>query len=394
MAVWHACKTAYALLLLAILVDGSSENECISSTSPGASLMQSASLHGNIGATKVTEGNLDSVDAHNQHRNSTQTPSGEVSARTEKAEQSVVDSFAGLQGRVASLLQKAASLEVGLGATGSNAGSFPIVLLLIMLCTLAVCFCVTRPMAQATSKTQGGFQPDLAAVVRNPNPRNSNTPPRSSMAPAPREFPSAGGRQSQSRDISTESEGDARRSTAGADPQFCPDLVVPEQCECILVVPVYAPAGAFNICDMNGRAVLHANTHPPGRGGGWSLNVKTATGEVLANCIEVGRPGSCDEFRILDAKGAFFASLVQLHSQQRFVLTTRSGYKLHLWGNFQTQAVNITDEDGGLVATTEPCGIDLDQTGAYYRLRVAPLVNVGHSLCALFCIGQVLRANK
>jgi len=180
--------------------------------------------------------------------------------------------------------------------------------------------------------------------------------------------------------------------------QFCPDLVVPEQCECILVVPVYAPNGSFSICDMHGRAVLHAFTSA--NGAAWRLDVQSATGETLARCVEA-RPsvgsaaaGNGFEFHMLDAHGQFYARLVQLHGEERFVLTTQSGLKLHLWGNFQTQAINVSDEEDSLLATTEPCGADFGQTGSYYRLRVAPLENVGHSLCALLCIGQILRARQ
>jgi hypothetical protein len=182
------------------------------------------------------------------------------------------------------------------------------------------------------------------------------------------------------------------------DALFCADLVVPEQCECILVVPVYAPVGKFSICDMNGRSVLSAYTQNSSMGRPWQLTVQTATGEVLATCVEsrssLGQSAAYGawEFRIVDAQAKPFAVLSQLLGQERFELTTGNGFKLHFWGNFPTQAVNVTDEHGGLVATTEPCGVDFDQSGIYYRLRVAPLANVGHSLCALLCIGQVLRA--
>lgn len=182
------------------------------------------------------------------------------------------------------------------------------------------------------------------------------------------------------------------------DRQFCPDLVVPEQCECMLMVPVYAPNGTFSICDMNGRTVLHASaqTKSGPQGALWQLTLHTITGEALAHCVEA-RGGSLSigmEFHILDAKAERFGSIIQLQGQQRFELTTVSGLKLNFWGNFQTQAVNVTDVHGGLLATTEPCGADFEQTGNYYNLRVAPLANVGYSLCALLCIGQILRSGS
>jgi len=171
---------------------------------------------------------------------------------------------------------------------------------------------------------------------------------------------------------------------------FCRDLVVPMQCECILQVPVYAPPGRFSISDMNGHAVLTADAQSSGPGGmAWNVTLKTAQGDPLAHMHEVH---GGKEFRILGAKGEYYGSLgAQYEGAQRFLLTTQSGEKLHFWGNFQTQAVNVTNDQNGLLATTEPSE---DARGTYYRLRVAPLANVGTSLCALLCIGQLLRSSR
>jgi len=184
--------------------------------------------------------------------------------------------------------------------------------------------------------------------------------------------------------------------TRGVDRSFCSDLVVPQQCECILVVPVKAPAGTFAICDMNGRAVLHATT-TSGPGGSWRLVLLTANEEPLAHCSEARHSvrstaigeGSV-EFKVSDARDEYFASLVQLEDQ-RFELSTRGGSRLSFWGNFQSQAVNVTDFRGDLLATTEPCGVVFNQAGPFYKLRVAPEANVGHALCGLLCIGQILK---
>merc|ERR1719424_1059853 len=51
---------------------------------------------------------------------------------------------------------------------------------------------------------------------------------------------------------------------------FCPALVVPRQCECILVVPVLAPGGNFDICDANGLAVLQCTSR---QGSSWQLDL-------------------------------------------------------------------------------------------------------------------------
>jgi len=171
--------------------------------------------------------------------------------------------------------------------------------------------------------------------------------------------------------------------------EFCPALKVPKQCECILVVPVVPPGGSFDICDANGLAVLQCTLR---QGSSWQLDLWTTAGKLLARCIQIqARFGSNRraEFHVLDAKAQRFATLTaQLEGETNIELTMRNGYKINLWGNVQTQAVNITDDKGSLLATTEP--YSADQIGMYYRLRVAPLANVAHSLCALLCIGQVL----
>lgn len=176
--------------------------------------------------------------------------------------------------------------------------------------------------------------------------------------------------------------------------QFCPELVVPEQCECIIVVPVFAPNGSFNICDTTGRAVLHAMTS--GQGASWKLEIHSATGELTCGVqTKLGSlldpVGANLEFQLLDANAKVYGRVQRLTNQERFVLSTQDGLKIQFWGNFRTHAVNITDEEGFILASTEPCKPDFDSTGIYYRLRVAPRANVGHSLCALLCIGQFLK---
>lgn len=270
-----------------------------------------------------------------------------------------------------------------------------LVLVVLILLILGACYlCLTRPEPTSLKTSHyNANSPRVGLATRSP-------------ALSARQVPHQGARMGTAFSPTPDTQQTLPRHMGSAassedegrgDDRFCPDLVVPQQCECILVVPVYAPSGHFNICDMNGRAVLHASTQTGGPGALWQLALQTATGEPLAHCTEV-RQGSAisttagAEFHILDAKAEYFASLVSIQGQQRFQLTTQTGKKLQLWGNFQTQAVNVTDEQGGLLATTEFVDFE-NQTGIFYRLRVAPLANVGHSLCALLCIGQILRAS-
>lgn len=300
-------------------------------------------------------------------------------------------------------VQQQASFLLSSSETSAARSSRAIILLCIMLAICVGCLCwkvnqASEPGLKFPQSNQPSYNP---ASVQRLSPVFSNrSPPGASVllsAGEPRQL--GNDRLSNCAGLDGSSDDDINTARAVDGEGFCPDLVVPQQCECILVVPVYAPVGNFNICDMNGRTVLQAFTQIEGQGNFWQLHLQTATGaapQTLARCIEV-RPSNGSstsvEFRILDAEGKPFATLtqVQVQGQLRFELTTQHGFKLYFYGNFQTQAINVTDEDDSLLATTEPCGVDFDQAGVYYRLRVAPLANVGHSLCALLCIGQILR---
>jgi hypothetical protein len=164
--------------------------------------------------------------------------------------------------------------------------------------------------------------------------------------------------------------------------------------ECILVVPVSPSPGNFTISDLRGSTVLHGYCQTAGIPRPlWQMVLQTPRGVQFGKCIELmpttaGRSHATGiEFNILDDKDEYFASLVQLPGKQRYQLTTQTGDKLHFWGNFQTQAVNITDENGAIVAVTEPC-----QAHNVFRLRMAHFSNAGLPLCAMLCIGEILRS--
>jgi hypothetical protein len=163
--------------------------------------------------------------------------------------------------------------------------------------------------------------------------------------------------------------------------------------ECILVVPIYAPNGTFHINDLKGQVVLHGfcqttgDPHPL-----WHLALRTATGDPFGKCIEMVPSSHVSvtgvAFNILGTTDEYFATLVQLRDREKFELTTRTGDKLYFWGDFQSLSVNVTDEQGGIVAVTEPC----PETRDFFRLRMAHVTNAGLPLCALLCIGQALRS--
>lgn len=215
-----------------------------------------------------------------------------------------------------------------------------------------------------------------------------------------------------------------RPSTASQDAgdAFCNDLVVPQFCECILVVPIHRlrAGGPFDITDPGGSKVLRVEfplgsgsftsedmhgpspraSLPPTRfQGGASLAggddgssntilLTAASGEILAHSArsnELAKADAAPEFHLFRAAGDFFAKLTR--EEDKYVLTTIRGQRLRFWGAFAHFAVNVADSEGKLLATTETCTVEFDSYGEFFRLRVAPLVDVGLVICSLLCIG-------
>jgi len=190
-----------------------------------------------------------------------------------------------------------------------------------------------------------------------------------------------------------------KRIATPSEMQCCPDLVVPQHCECILLLPLDLGKthSSFAITDVNGSPVLNASPQAASMMNPWRATVTTATGEHLVQCCEA-RQGPEAEFHILRAGGQLFAKLTYSPSPDgvgdRYLLTLRSGAVLHFWGNFDNCAVNITDDGNRLLSTTEIGPANFDPEGKYCRLRVAPLADVGLALCGLLCIGQHMTSQR
>jgi len=196
-------------------------------------------------------------------------------------------------------------------------------------------------------------------------------------------------------DLASSDEEKPPRRTSASELHFCPDLVVPQHCECILVLPVDVGTTrtAFTIMDVHGSPVLKAvpGSQPDGT---WLATVTTSAGEKLVTCFDA-RPSSREvEYHLNRASGQSFAKLTYNQAQDKYLMTLQSGTTLSIWGNFANSAVNITDAGNRLLATTEIGSADFDPDGTYCRLRVAPLADVGLALCGLLCIGQHLQRKK
>lgn len=194
--------------------------------------------------------------------------------------------------------------------------------------------------------------------------------------------------------------------------ELCPELVVPGTCECILVMParpLSPESGAVDITDMSGDVALRVAVHkrmgnspsssrevPFGSGfqGGTGgpgtsprpvaalhLVLQTAQGEPLAQCR------TClPEIQVLRNNGEHFAKFMLGHGRDEYTLVSPGGARLKFWGSIERHNISVTDSEGKLVATTEPCAVDFDPGGKYFRVRVAPCADVGLMVLSLLCI--------
>lgn len=193
---------------------------------------------------------------------------------------------------------------------------------------------------------------------------------------------------------------------------FCPDLVVPSGCECVLVVPLRRAAErSLDLTDMNGnvvlRAVLSAEPDCDSNHGGDMLyeNLQQVVltsnqGVALARChmTETGSTSrrslrmvhgdsQMREFHLFRAQGDYFGKVTRsVERNAKFCLVTVSGTPLYFRGSQEHRAWSITDGAGKLVAATELCLVEFDYSRQFFRMRVAPLQDMGLILCSVLCI--------
>lgn len=204
----------------------------------------------------------------------------------------------------------------------------------------------------------------------------------------------------------------------GLNPYFCQDLVVPPACECILKVPLRCLSkGPFVASDPNGTAVLRIEPRAlhQAHGGAQGLQqlvLTTEFGVTVAQCMPspariAGQSPEREqrECVLIRASGDTFAVVkMEEGEDERYTLITKLGGRLHVWGSKRERALNVVDTTGKLVART--CSmtdqqLDFNSSGAmagqqhdpdkvYFKVRVAPLMDVGLTLCMLLCIHYLM----
>ncbi|CAK9080694.1 unnamed protein product, partial [Durusdinium trenchii] len=144
---------------------------------------------------------------------------------------------------------------------------------------------------------------------------------------------------------------------------FTPDLVVPDGCECILLVPSKPKRGmTFDVIDCAGAVVLrmedmqHASSSPLPR-----RRLLTPNKVVLGQCTRTqqsfpSQTSTAITFEISNATHGVFAKLTYEPRQGRDdkVFLETKHEKLLFFGSIEHQTLNLTDFCGRLLATTEP----------------------------------------
>jgi len=172
-----------------------------------------------------------------------------------------------------------------------------------------------------------------------------------------------------------------------ADSILCTELVVPPNKECILQVPIN-PKGSFHVTDTEGNNILFVelkvSMHERCR-----IKLSSCEGfGILGQCVAIPVHGSVHNIQLLRASGECFAKLVQIGPHElaspghvaTWTIRTRAGIEWFFRGQFDSYAVNVTDNFGRWVAMSQ------QHEHETCLLSVSPLVDVSIVLLCLFAV--------
>jgi len=183
--------------------------------------------------------------------------------------------------------------------------------------------------------------------------------------------------------------------------QLLPELVVPEDSFCTMVVPVRPLRfGPFDVTSIDGTVLLRVMPHAEvSTGLQWSaagkmyrqlLSVTTMQGKAVVHCDEANTPrGQPAEFQLLSADSGATASLAFGRAENQYVLSMPGSGSFCLSGSADFSAINVSDCVGKRIAAAKMCKCKFDPEGEYCCIRVEPGADAGAILCALLCINHV-----
>lgn len=173
-----------------------------------------------------------------------------------------------------------------------------------------------------------------------------------------------------------------------SNPSICPELVVPEGCECSLLVPRLPPKGAGNegkisVADAMGVSIFQAEFRPSLIGqadGKRMILTSSATENIFATCRDakpVAPPADREGYGLMihnHLEQPIGVLRSETPARSSYTLLTRQGVRIQVQGDIKAGAVTITDQQGRLLATAETKGTT---NGGLRSVRVGPLVDAG-----------------
>eukprot|EP00746_Dinoflagellata_sp_MGD_P166044 gnl/MRDRNA2_/MRDRNA2_95686_c0_seq1.p1 gnl/MRDRNA2_/MRDRNA2_95686_c0~~gnl/MRDRNA2_/MRDRNA2_95686_c0_seq1.p1 ORF type:complete len:482 (-),score=66.79 gnl/MRDRNA2_/MRDRNA2_95686_c0_seq1:2-1447(-) len=186
--------------------------------------------------------------------------------------------------------------------------------------------------------------------------------------------------------------------TAGNSDLFCPDLVVPEGSECVLMVPIL-PRTILDVLGDNQNSVFPVID----QGGSTCLCIRFQSFAVAGEGLRVATPGLRERIMLMASTGFRVLAYCERHGLSFHVhrhdddlfarlskdekgvysLVGRSGPLLSYNGHISDCAVRVTNPEGRLLAYCEKGDL------SHFKLRVGPLVDVGLVLCGLLALDRM-----
>merc|ERR1711920_575003 len=180
---------------------------------------------------------------------------------------------------------------------------------------------------------------------------------------------------------------------------LCPCLVVPEGMELIFAVREMLNRArqhtSFGVVDLEGAPLCHVIVNEVGPQCGIQMQLleKTPLAWIRTGPLHDQPRGLPD---IRSPTGQVFCTVEPCEPAGSARGNIR-GYELYdtvgrpiysLRGDFQEKAMNVLDQQGRLVCTTERCVLSFD-TSPHYKVRVGPCVDAGLVLCALLALDKL-----
>jgi len=244
-----------------------------------------------------------------------------------------------------------------------------------------------KPLGEASSGSLR--QPHISRRSSTFRETNTARPPTAHVLPTARAPPSVGPTSVLSLPASAE-----------ALDFLCPQLVVPQNSESAIHIPISNSMNSFQVVDVEGNPVLSIERQV-------GKTILLAQEFILAQCLATPVHGRASEIQLLRNNGEHFAKLVQsgpeeltnCPNHEDFLVTwtiqTHAGVAWFLLGHCDSSTIEVRDKLGSVVATAQ----QIQKTGTRnqpgdvdkaYLLRIASLMDVSIAIFGILAVNHLL----